>query len=118
LNALGCEAGPGSQLVTWGKVDGLLRACVRATRGFDAESLEFVDMIQAGIIDPTKVERVALQFRRYSRSALLRRLGHERGQLWHHLRAFARGHFTFTVSRSEIVIMSSKGFLHFSHRNS
>jgi hypothetical protein len=78
MNALGCEAGPGSQLVTWGKVDGLLRACVRATRGFDAESLEFVDMIQAGIIDPTKVERVALQFRRYSRSALLRRLGHER----------------------------------------
>ncbi len=32
-----------------------------ATRGFDAESLEFVDMIQAGIIDPTKVERVALE---------------------------------------------------------
>jgi chaperonin GroEL len=32
-----------------------------ATRGFDAESLEFVDMIDAGIIDPTKVERVALQ---------------------------------------------------------
>jgi chaperonin GroEL len=31
------------------------------TRGFDAESLTFVDMIQAGIIDPTKVERVALQ---------------------------------------------------------
>jgi chaperonin GroEL len=31
------------------------------TRGFDAESLEFVDMIQAGIIDPTKVERVALE---------------------------------------------------------
>jgi chaperonin GroEL len=31
------------------------------TRGFDAESLEFVDMMQAGIIDPTKVERVALQ---------------------------------------------------------
>jgi len=32
-----------------------------ATRGFDAESLEFVDMIDAGIIAPTKVERVALQ---------------------------------------------------------
>jgi chaperonin GroEL len=32
-----------------------------ATRGFDAESLEYVDMIQAGIIDPTKVERIALQ---------------------------------------------------------
>ena len=27
----------------------------------DAESNQFVDMIQAGIIDPTKVERVALQ---------------------------------------------------------
>jgi len=32
-----------------------------ATRGFDAESLQYVDMISAGIIDPTKVERVALQ---------------------------------------------------------
>jgi chaperonin GroEL len=31
------------------------------TRGFDAETLTFVDMIQAGIIDPTKVGRVALQ---------------------------------------------------------
>jgi chaperonin GroEL len=29
--------------------------------GFNAESNEYVDMIQAGIIDPTKVERVALQ---------------------------------------------------------
>jgi chaperonin GroEL len=32
-----------------------------ATRGFDAETMEFVDMFQSGIIDPTKVERVALQ---------------------------------------------------------
>jgi len=32
-----------------------------ATRGFDADSMEFVDMLQAGIIDPAKVERVALQ---------------------------------------------------------
>jgi chaperonin GroEL len=32
-----------------------------ATRGFDAESMEFVDMMQAGIIDPAKVERVALE---------------------------------------------------------
>ncbi len=32
-----------------------------ATRGFDADSCEYVDMIQAGIIDPAKVERVALQ---------------------------------------------------------
>ncbi len=31
------------------------------TRGFDAETMEFVDMLQAGIIDPTKVERVALE---------------------------------------------------------
>ncbi|HXH81417.1 MAG TPA: chaperonin GroEL [Candidatus Tectomicrobia bacterium] len=30
-------------------------------RGFDAETMEFVDMLQAGIIDPAKVERVALQ---------------------------------------------------------
>jgi chaperonin GroEL len=33
----------------------------KATQGFDAESNEYVDMLEAGIIDPTKVERVALQ---------------------------------------------------------
>jgi chaperonin GroEL len=38
-----------------------VRAAVPAARGFDAETNEYVDMIQAGIIDPTKVERVALQ---------------------------------------------------------
>ncbi len=32
-----------------------------ANRGYDADSMEYVDMMQAGIIDPTKVERVALQ---------------------------------------------------------
>jgi chaperonin GroEL len=32
-----------------------------ATRGYDAETLAIVDMMQAGIIDPAKVERVALQ---------------------------------------------------------
>jgi chaperonin GroEL len=32
-----------------------------ANRGYDAESMDYVDMMQAGIIDPTKVERVALQ---------------------------------------------------------
>jgi chaperonin GroEL len=32
-----------------------------ATRGFDAEGLQYVDMLQAGICDPTKVERVALE---------------------------------------------------------
>ncbi len=31
------------------------------TEGFDAEKLEYVDMLEAGIIDPTKVTRVALQ---------------------------------------------------------
>ena len=30
-------------------------------RGFDAQTLEYVDMIKAGIIDPTKVVRLALQ---------------------------------------------------------
>jgi chaperonin GroEL len=38
-----------------------VRAMVPITRGFDAETNEYVDMMQAGIIDPTKVERVALQ---------------------------------------------------------
>jgi chaperonin GroEL len=31
------------------------------TRGFDAERMDYVDMLEAGIIDPTKVTRVALQ---------------------------------------------------------
>jgi len=31
------------------------------TRGFNADTLEYVDMLEAGIIDPTKVERSALQ---------------------------------------------------------
>jgi chaperonin GroEL len=38
-----------------------VKALVPVTRGFDAETNEYVDMMQAGIIDPTKVERVALQ---------------------------------------------------------
>jgi chaperonin GroEL len=38
-----------------------VRGMVPLTRGFDAETNEYVDMIKAGIIDPTKVERVALQ---------------------------------------------------------
>jgi chaperonin GroEL len=38
-----------------------VKGMVPLTRGFDAETNEYVDMIQAGIIDPTKVERVALQ---------------------------------------------------------
>jgi chaperonin GroEL len=31
------------------------------SQGFDAEKNEYVDMMQAGILDPTKVERIALQ---------------------------------------------------------
>jgi chaperonin GroEL len=38
-----------------------VRTAVPLTRGFDAQTNEYVDMIQAGIIDPAKVERVALQ---------------------------------------------------------
>src|SRR5947209_19808474 len=38
-----------------------VKAMVPLTRGFDAETNEYVDMMLAGIIDPTKVERVALQ---------------------------------------------------------
>jgi chaperonin GroEL len=38
-----------------------VKAALPITQGFDAETNEYVDMMQAGIIDPTKVERVALQ---------------------------------------------------------
>ncbi len=38
-----------------------VKAAPVATHGFDAESMDYVDMIQAGIIDPTKVERIALE---------------------------------------------------------
>ena len=38
-----------------------VKAAKDAAYGFDAESNEYVDMVKAGIIDPTKVERVALQ---------------------------------------------------------
>ncbi len=38
-----------------------VRAAIPITYGFDAETNEYVDMMQAGIIDPTKVERIALQ---------------------------------------------------------
>jgi chaperonin GroEL len=38
-----------------------VRSMVPLTRGFDAETNEYVDLMKAGIIDPTKVERVALQ---------------------------------------------------------
>ncbi|HUO63792.1 MAG TPA: TCP-1/cpn60 chaperonin family protein, partial [Terriglobales bacterium] len=38
-----------------------IKASKDVAHGFNAESNEYVNMIQAGIIDPTKVERVALQ---------------------------------------------------------
>jgi len=38
-----------------------VKAAKDVAQGFDAESNEYVDMMHAGIIDPTKVERVALQ---------------------------------------------------------
>jgi chaperonin GroEL len=38
-----------------------VKAASAVANGFDAESNEYVDMLQAGIIDPTKVERIALQ---------------------------------------------------------
>ncbi len=38
-----------------------VKAAQVPTYGFDAESMDYVDMFQAGIIDPTKVERVALE---------------------------------------------------------
>src|SRR5262245_43382895 len=38
-----------------------VKAASAQANGFDAESNEYVDMLQAGIIDPTKVERIALQ---------------------------------------------------------
>jgi len=38
-----------------------VKAAIPITYGFNAETNEYVDMMQAGIIDPTKVERIALQ---------------------------------------------------------
>jgi chaperonin GroEL len=38
-----------------------VKAASAASMGFDAERNEYVDMMQAGILDPTKVERIALQ---------------------------------------------------------
>ena len=36
-----------------------VKAAKALARGFDAEANEYVDMMHAGIIDPTKVERIA-----------------------------------------------------------
>jgi chaperonin GroEL len=38
-----------------------VKAASALSQGFDAERNEYVDMMMAGIIDPTKVERIALQ---------------------------------------------------------
>jgi chaperonin GroEL len=42
-------------------VAGKLTDKVERNRGFDAQSGTYVDMLKAGIIDPTKVVRTALQ---------------------------------------------------------
>src|SRR5690606_37136635 len=42
-------------------VAGKLLESKDANFGFDAQNLEYTDMIKAGIIDPTKVVRTALQ---------------------------------------------------------
>ena len=38
-----------------------VKAATHTSHGFDADANEYVDLMQAGIIDPTKVERIALQ---------------------------------------------------------
>ncbi|MDA2917839.1 chaperonin GroEL, partial [Nitrospinae bacterium AH_259_B05_G02_I21] len=38
-----------------------VKASKGANEGFDANTMEYVDMMKAGIIDPTKVTRSALQ---------------------------------------------------------
>jgi chaperonin GroEL len=38
-----------------------VKAATAVSQGFDAEKNEYVDMMHAGILDPTKVERIALQ---------------------------------------------------------
>jgi chaperonin GroEL len=38
-----------------------VKSATGVSQGFDAERNEYVDMMQAGILDPTKVERIALQ---------------------------------------------------------
>jgi chaperonin GroEL len=38
-----------------------VKAAKEVAYGFDAESNAYVDLMHAGIIDPTKVERIALQ---------------------------------------------------------
>jgi chaperonin GroEL len=38
-----------------------VRLAASPAQGYDAETMGYVDMVHAGIIDPTKVARVALQ---------------------------------------------------------
>ena len=38
-----------------------VKGAAKPSQGFDAESHEYVYMVETGIIDPTKVERIALQ---------------------------------------------------------
>jgi chaperonin GroEL len=38
-----------------------VKLSTKPNQGYDAEAMDYVDMLQAGVIDPTKVARVALQ---------------------------------------------------------
>jgi hypothetical protein len=82
---------------------------------------------QHGIDDatdqPTGLQSVARHSQPVARppprsSALLRRLGHEAAELGTTFVPLQIGHFGFAFSRSEMVMLTSKGFLHFSQRNS
>src|SRR5882762_193551 len=57
----GIVAGGGVALLEGSIVVEKVKNSKDASYGFDAESNQYVDMVKAGIIDPTKVERVALQ---------------------------------------------------------
>ena len=51
-----------------------------ANHGFDAQSGTYVDMVKAGIIDPTKVVRLALAGRRFDRRSARHDRGDGRGE--------------------------------------
>lgn len=55
-----------------------VRPMVPVTRGFNAETDEYVDMMEAGINDPTKAERIAVRKAASIASLLLKRGAHHR----------------------------------------
>jgi chaperonin GroEL len=46
-----------------------VKAASTPPQGFDAERNEYVDLMKAGIVDPTKVERIALSIASDDRGA-------------------------------------------------